>query len=66
MRITQENGLQFVGKTLQGRAFHYFPLKVVQDPDGKIAVIDRNKVRMVVPSETDHPIYQIYFDSVED
>ena len=66
MQITQENGLQYVGKTLQGRAFHYFPLKVVQNSDGKIAVIDRNKVRMTVPSENDHPINQIHFDYVEE
>ena len=62
MKITQENGLQFVGKMLRGRTFHYFPLRVVLTKNNKIAVIDKNGVLMIVPSEKDPPVNQIYFD----
>lgn len=62
MKITQENGSQFIGKTLYGKVHHYFPLRVVLTKNNKIAVIDKNGVLMIVPSEKDNPLNQIYFD----
>ena len=62
MKITQENGRQFIGKTLHGKAFHYFPLKVVLTKNNEIAVIDRNGTLMIVPSENDCILNQIHFD----
>jgi hypothetical protein len=62
MKITQENGLQFVGKTLRGRGLHFFPMRVVLTKNNEIAVIDKNGVLMIVPSENDPPLNQIYFD----
>ena len=62
MIITQENGTQFIGKTLYGRGLHYFPLKVVLTQNNEIAVVDKNGVLMIVPNENGPLVNRICFD----
>lgn len=64
MRLTQQNAYQFVGKSLFGGLFHYWPLRVVQCKDGLYYYIDRNGVMIQCPDENDL-FNDVYFDRVE-
>lgn len=64
MRLTQQNAAQFVGKSLFGGRFHYWPLRVIQHKNGLYYYIDRCGVMMKCPDQDDL-FNAVYFDRAE-
>ena len=57
MYCTQENAQVYVGRKLfANRPFHYYPLKIVKS-DGIYYYVDRNGVKVKIPSERESAIY---------
>ena len=64
MRLTQQNAAQFVGKSLFGGRFHYWPLRVIQHKNGLYYYIDRFGVMMKCPDQNDL-FNAVYFSRAE-
>lgn len=64
MRLTQQNAAQFVGKSLFGSPFHYWPLRVIQHKNGLHYYIDRYGVMMKCPDQNDL-FNAVYFSRAE-
>ena len=66
MYLTTENADQYVGKTLDAkrRRFHYYPLTVHKNSQGRYVLKDNTGTYMPVPTPID-VANSVYFDIVD-